>query len=339
MKLSRRHAIAGAAVALAGCSELQIEVEERADSVRALAGHPLAGITTISVIDRSNGGHDVDAIAKEAADYWNEHAEEYAEVDVTFTFDDEAPDIELVFLADRAGLEGCQEHASREILGCAPLLRPGHRPERPITVEVVSAGQPYGDVRITAKHELGHTLGLGHGDEPAYIMSNDIEDRLPEYHRRIEILDSIENGWNGRNSGTREYNRGIDRWKDSDYAEAASTFEAAASRYRTAAASVDTAIEVETGFDGMNRPETVDRESLRAGFDRAHEWIDLAVERSELMAESATARNDGEVQNARTSQREADQVFERLREVDFPAPVEVARSLGLVRERVSVAEK
>lgn len=338
MELSRRHAIAGAAVALAGCSELRMEVEERADGVRSLAGHPLAGTTTISVVDRSDGSHDVHAIAQEAAGYWNEHAGVYTDVDVTFVLDHESPDIELVFLADRTGLEGCQEHASREILGCAPLLRPGHRPERPITVEVVAAGQPYGDVRTTAKHELGHTLGLDHDDEPAYIMSNDVRDRLPEYHRRLEILDTVENAWNGRNAATREYNRGIDRWNDGEYTVAADTFDAAAERYRVASASVDTAMELETGFDGMNRPETVDREALREGLERAHEWIDLAVERSKQMAESAGARDDGDVSTARVRRQEAERAFEQLKEVAFPAPVDIARTLGLVRERVTTTE-
>lgn len=337
MKLSRRHAIAGAAVALAGCSGMQMGFEEQADGVRTLIGHPLAGTTTISVVDRSDSDHDIRALATEAAEFWTDHAEEYADVDVTFEIDDGSSDIELVFLGDRTELEGCQEHASRDILGCAPLLKPGHRPDRPVTVEIVAAGQPYGDVLITTKHELGHTLGLGHDDDPSYIMSNDVEDRLPEYDRRKEILESIENAWNGRNSGTREYNRAIDRWNDGEYTEAVTRFEASRERYEISIASIDTASELEVGFDGMIRPETVDREALRDQFDRAYEWITLAVERSEQTAESAAARADGDGSKARARLEAAEETFEKLQTIDFPAPIDVARALGLVRERVSTS--
>ncbi|CCQ35581.1 peptidase M10 family protein [Natronomonas moolapensis 8.8.11] len=332
MELSRRGAIAGAAVALAGCSGVQSEVDEQAEAVLGPDEHPFAGATTITVTDRSGGDHDVSALAATAAAYWNEHATEYAGFDVSFNIGDGSPDIELVFLDRRAELEGCQEHASAEVLGCSPLLRAEHRPERPVTIEVVAGGRPYGDVRITTKHELGHALGLGHDDDPGHIMSDSIEDRLPAYERRVDVLDTFGNAWAGRNEGAREYERAVERWNDERFAESVPAFEASAERYREATESVATAGELAAAFEGMDRPETVDREGLRESIRNAGEWAALAVERSSLMADAASARADGDVGTAREHRAEAQERDGRLRDAGFPAPIVVADALGLGRK-------
>jgi hypothetical protein len=329
MELSRRGAIAGAAAALAGCSTLRSELEERGDGVLDGGRHPLAGETTIDVVDRSRSDHDLAALTAEAAAYWTDNAAEYAGFDVSLSIGDDDPDVEVVYLDDRTGIEGCREHAASELLGCAPLLEPRHRPERPVTVEVVATGRPYGDVRTTVQHELGHTLGLDHGDEPAHVMSNEIEDRLPEYGRRREILDSFENAWGGRNTATRTYQRAINRWNDREYAEAVPAFEAAGRRYRTAVASVDTAVELARGFDGMARPETVDRAALGDAFARARQWLGVAAERADLMAAASAARVDGDATRARDRRTEADAAIAELRAIDYPAPVAVADALRL----------
>jgi len=334
MELSRRGAIAGAAVALAGCSGVQSEVDERADAVLGPDEHPFAGATTIAVADRSESDHDVSALAATAAAYWNEHAAEYAGFDVSFSVGGESPDVELVFLDRRAELEGCQDHASAEVLGCSPLLRAEHRPERPVTVEVVAEGRPYGDVLITTKHELGHALGLGHDDDPEHIMSDSIKDRLPAYERRIDLLDTFGNAWAGRNAGAREYEAAVERWNDERFAESVSAFEASVQRYREAGESVATAEELAGAFEGMERPETVDHASLRESLRDADEWAALAAERSALMADAAAVRADGDVETAREHRAEAQERDDRLRDAEFPAPIAVADALGLGREGI-----
>lgn len=334
MQLRRRQAIVGVAVALAGCSSVRTEIGERADGVAPGGGHPLAGTTTVSIVDQSGADHDFQAIVADALEYWTANASQYADVDVTFEFADRAPDVEIVFLADRLELEGCQEHASEDILGCAPLLRAEHRPERPITVEVVAGGRPSGEVEITTKHELGHVVGLGHDDEPARIMSNDIEDRLPKYERRTDIFESFKNAWNGRSSATREYNGALNRWTDREYDDAVSGFATAAEEYRTAVASVETAIELEAGLDGMARPDTVDRGTLLVQLRRSRRWLVLASERADLMSDSAAARRDGDPERASETYDAAERTLAEMRDIEFPAPVDVAGSLGLVEEAV-----
>jgi hypothetical protein len=332
MELSRRRAIAGAAVALAGCSSVQDEVNEQADTVLGPEEHPFAGATTIAVEDRSGSDHDVSALAAAAAAYWSEHAVEYTGFDVSFSVGGASPDIELVFLNRRAELEGCQEHSSAEVLGCSPLLRAEHRPERPVTVEVVANGRPYGDVQITTKHELGHALGLGHDDDPEHIMSDNIKDRLPAYERRIDLLDTFGNAWAGRNTGAREYEVAVEDWNDDRYAESVSVFEASTSSYRQAVESVATAEEMATAFEGIEQPETVDHDSLRESIRGADEWVTLAAERSSLMADAAAARADGDISTARAHKREADDASVALRDAEFPAPIVVADALGLGRD-------
>jgi len=334
MKLRRRQAVVGVAVALAGCSSVRTEIEERADGVAAGGGHPLAGTTTVSIVDQSGADHDYRAIVADALEYWTANAPEYAGVDVTFEFADGAPDVEIVFLADRFELEGCREHAAEDILGCAPLLRPEHSPDRPVTIEVVAGGRPSGEVEITTKHELGHVVGLGHDDEPARIMSNDLEDRLPKYERRTEIFQSFKNAWHGRSSATREYNGAINYWTDGECDDAVSGFATAAEEYRTAVASIETAVELEAGLDGMTRPDTVDRAMLRTQLRNARRWLTLAAERADLMAESAAARRDGDRETARDRRDAAEQTLGEMRTAGFPAPVDVAGSLGLVEEAV-----
>lgn len=327
--MRRRTVLAGAAAALAGCAA----VEETVEEATGPDGHPLAGEATVAVVDRSDSNYDLEAPTEEAMAFWSDNATRYAGFEVTFRWaDEEPPDVEIEFLDGREDLDGCREYSSEEVLGCAPLVREGDRIDRPLTAEVVARRRPYGDVLTTTQHELGHILGLGHDDEPAYIMSNRIEDRLPEYEHRIEVLEAVRAARETRNDGTRAYNEGIGHWNDGEYEAAVPPFERARERYAVIVDHVAVAEAAAGAFDEMNRPDTVDRSRLESAFETLRTVADLAVTAAESMQAAAEAAADGDRQRARDRRADADEALEKLSSIDTPTPADVGRALGLVRE-------
>jgi hypothetical protein len=340
MTLRRRELLRGAAAgvagaglsaSLAGCTDVQ-EFAEDVDP----RGHPLAGTTTVVIDDQSDSTHDLEAITDASLSFWTENAGEYAGFEVEFRRveggSDAAPDVEIEFLDGREELDGCQEHSTDNILGCAPLIEENNRIDRPVVAEVVATGRPSGEVEITTKHEIGHLLGLGHDAEPAYIMSNRIEDRLPEYEARVAVLDAFREGWSARNDGTRAYNEGIGYWNDDAYEQAIDQFEQARDHYRSIDDSITAAEEAATAFEGMQRPETVDRERLQRYFDTARTVADLLIEAAESMRAAAEAMTDGDRSTARERQQAANDALQELDGIDDPSPADVGRALGLVRK-------
>lgn len=329
--MRRRELLVGVAAAFAGCSAVD-PLEGR----RRSSGHPLAGTTTVAVVDRSDGDHDLEALTGEALRFWEDNTERYVGFEVEFRVVEADPDVEVEFLNGRRELDRCREYGSDSVLGCAPLLREGHRPDRPVTAEVVATGRPYGEVRVTTQHELGHLLGLGHDDEPAYVMSTRIEDRLPEYRRRIEVLETFEAALETRKDGTLAYNEGIEFWNDRAYEAAAERFERARERYRSVREHVAAAEEAAEAFEGMNRPETVDRERLAAYLEAVRTVAELSADVAENMRAAADAAVEGDDDRVRDRREAAAETLTDLRSVDAPTPSDVAGALGLIREGAGV---
>lgn len=328
MDARRRSVLAGAAAALAGCST----IEGLARDVARPDTHPLEGSNTVEIVDRSRSDHDLEALTGEALAFWNENAPEYAGFEVDFRIGDDAPDVEIIYVDTREDLQGCHEYASEQVLGCAPLLRVGDRLNRPATVEVVATDRPYGDVRITTQHELGHTLGLDHDDEPAYIMSNRIEDRLPGFEHRIAVLEAQERALRRRNEATGSYNEGIRAWNDRDYERAAERFDRSEAEYRSVLEEVEAARDRAGELEGIERPDTVDLEALREHFDRSERNVELAAEAASEMAAATRARARGNAFEARDRRERANELMDEASELGFPSPAVVAVSLGLIDE-------
>jgi predicted Zn-dependent protease len=62
---------------------------------------------------------------------------------------------------------------------------------------------------MTAKHELGHLLGLGHDDEPSEVVSSRPEDRIPDYERRVECWETAQTGVEQTNEGSDRYRQAL----------------------------------------------------------------------------------------------------------------------------------
>ncbi|MFB6165437.1 MAG: hypothetical protein ABEJ31_09795 [Haloarculaceae archaeon] len=131
-----------------------------------LSGGPRA-ITVGLVENESATGADATAL-REAAAYWNTHAG-YADYDASFEYVADAADadvrVRMVPSPDRCGYE-----QTDRVVGCAPLYPSRAAIDPPASVEI-ETGYGEGSTRVIMIHELGHVLGVRHGEPPQRYMS------------------------------------------------------------------------------------------------------------------------------------------------------------------------
>jgi hypothetical protein len=109
---------------------------------------------------------DVVPLVRRAAAFWEANATRYVgySVDYEVRPDAENPDLVVRFV-DEVG--GCER--SNHTAGCAPYITSAAQINRPMTVEIKTGLSDVSTEQVVA-HELGHTLGLGHDDEPQTVM-------------------------------------------------------------------------------------------------------------------------------------------------------------------------
>lgn len=313
----------GASIPLFASGCLQTSDDER---------HPFADRTvTVRVDNESVSDHDVDANARRALEYWAEHGNTYTGFDVDFeVVTGNSPDMRIVYADTPAGCEAV-EGFSESVLGCAPILTPQTRVPEPVVARVVAAGRPFGKVAITAKHEVGHVLGLGHEDDPREIMSSRPEDRIPLYDVRIDIWESVLDGQRRSNDATERFTTGLEEWNAEQYDPAEQTFQDANEYYTTALGHFQHARSRTDEFEGHPRVETVRLETVRSLLDRLVSRAELAVSFSETMAEAAVAAAEGDVDTANTLRDEASGMFPEYNDLGGMELRDIAIALGIVR--------
>lgn len=87
----------------------------------------------------------------------------------------------------------CGESATNETIGCAPILDADQSAARPETVRVQLGLTNRSTYRVV-RHELGHVLGLKHGEGPDDVMapSDIVHDRVVRVHFEFETTATAE---------------------------------------------------------------------------------------------------------------------------------------------------
>jgi hypothetical protein len=120
----------------------------------------------VAVRDAGERDGGVESVVREATRFWEENDDAYLGFQVRYEVRPDARNPDLV-VAVTDQLPECQ--GVSDAVGCAPRLTDARMVDRPETVWV-KAGLSDRSTTLVTKHELGHTLGLDHGDAPRSVM-------------------------------------------------------------------------------------------------------------------------------------------------------------------------
>ncbi|WP_411964761.1 matrixin [Haloferax sp. YSMS24] len=128
---------------------------------------PWGSDPVVVAVEAPNDGRDYESLVREATVFWEQNDARYLGYEVEYAVDADArnPDMVLRFSETIPECSGQADAA-----GCAPYITDRRQIDRPETVYVKTGFGDDSTVEII-EHELGHTLGLAHGDEPESLMN------------------------------------------------------------------------------------------------------------------------------------------------------------------------
>ncbi|WP_332899134.1 hypothetical protein [Haladaptatus sp. CMSO5] len=124
---------------------------------------------TVAIEKPEGDSRDYTPLVEEALDYWEENSQQYADAEIEFELVENASEADLI-LRMSPSIGQCGSISSEDLLGCAPRYSPDNDLPSP-TVVYIAAGFVNETTVKTIKHEVGHTLGLGHETPPAFMTA------------------------------------------------------------------------------------------------------------------------------------------------------------------------
>lgn len=134
--------------------------------------NPWGKQTLVVAVRQPNGTQpDLRLLTQDAVAFWNAHSDD-ARYPITLEYvpDADNPDIVVRGVDDIAE---CGDGDHSVYLGCASVLEFGTRADS-TEVARIATGYTANGTRETITHELGHLIGLGHGDGPGDVMAESV---------------------------------------------------------------------------------------------------------------------------------------------------------------------
>lgn len=267
---------------------------------------------TVGLQQEVSARHDMEEIIHPSLEYWEENSEYYAGYPIEYEYrpNTDDPDVLIIVVED---IEECGNHTG-EIAGCAPVPQD----TAPETAEIrIVAGYRKDWMKSTLKHELGHTLGLEHDDEPAHIMSNELEDRIPNYEERQTAIDNYENAIQRYVDANEAWGVALDAWEDQNDSRTEEKAREAGEKWESA---LERVIETKQITDELDEADAYEKLAETA----THiEYLIRAADEAVKMAEEAQAGGDP------TPYQEAtNDYLESSRNYSFNEYADVAEELG-----------